>query len=469
MKKRIFWGIFFGFLAMSLWQGWKMCSYVISGGSNGYKDDKEVCIGGKLRIYACSYNDCIEQCGSCSWVAKRHPFTGNIMKCGLAKSADKIKNSKEYKLREIGEALADRDCEKAAELWHDDPQTYFGVTVYYENLQMPLLYYIIDYTEQCLPEVYAEDVDLSTIRYQGKTPFEYVLYYNRNALYNDKEEALKIMLLQKKELSEKDKDVAMVVDSVIRFDKTEMFEWLLDKGLSPTSVNKDGQSLLLRTAGMNRKGMAGLLMKKGVKPDENTPDKSRENIIAIARKYQRQRQRNIAAQINQRINDTPPLVYAITFKKEDVAKLLIEHGADVNACDHIGRTVLQLAVLHGEYEIAALLIEHGADVNGKGNNRNSDTSLMSAPFAAIGMAELLIENGADVNARNSYGSTPLLHATTFQSMFMKKGYIQLVELLLKHGAEVNVKDNYGHTPLKTAEENGYDEIAELLRQHGAKE
>lgn len=461
MKKRIFWGVFFGFLAMSLWQSWQVYRAIGN-------DREGICIKGKLMKYECQYCDSFDRQEECSWRVQKYRFSGSEVKCGIMEMLDRVMQPPLYKLEKIGEALAAGDCKKAAELWQSNPADYLNKFVNDEKYtSMPLLYYIIDNAEECLPEVYAEDIDFNAIKYHGETPFEYVLYHNR-------EKALKTMLLQKDVLSEKDKDMAMVVDNAIRRDKTEMFKWLLDNGLSPTSENKDGSSLLMRTIGMNRAKMAALLIERGVKPDQITQEKSGKNTVtdtvAAGEKLDKYRlQRLAVAKIKQRYNDTPPLIYAIAFEKKDAAKLLIEQGADVNVCDHIGRTALQLAVLHGEYEIAALLIEHSADVNGRGNNRNGDTPLMSAPFAAIGMAELLIENGADVNAKNSYGYTPLMSATTFQSMFMPKGYIQLVELLLKHGAEVNVKDDYGNTPLKNAEKNGYDEIAELLRQYGAKE
>lgn len=42
----------------------------------------------------------------------------------------------------------------------------------------------------------------------------------------------------------------------------------------------------------------------------------------------------------------------------------------------------------------------------------------------------------------------------------------MAELLIAHGADVNVKDLDGTTPLGLAVKEGYEELAELLRQHG---
>ena len=46
------------------------------------------------------------------------------------------------------------------------------------------------------------------------------------------------------------------------------------------------------------------------------------------------------------------------------ARLLIEHGADINARDNFNFTSLRRAVLKNSCEVALLLIENGADTNG---------------------------------------------------------------------------------------------------------
>jgi ankyrin repeat protein len=45
----------------------------------------------------------------------------------------------------------------------------------------------------------------------------------------------------------------------------------------------------------------------------------------------------------------------------------------------------------------------------------------------------------------------------------------VVELLTAKGADINSKDNKDKTALSLAKEQGHNEIAELLRKHGAKE
>ena len=55
------------------------------------------------------------------------------------------------------------------------------------------------------------------------------------------------------------------------------------------------------------------------------------------------------------------------FKDDSVLRLLLEHGADINAQSRRGRTPLQVATTNGLLEALCLLPEHGADVEAKSN------------------------------------------------------------------------------------------------------
>ena len=64
-------------------------------------------------------------------------------------------------------------------------------------------------------------------------------------------------------------------------------------------------------------------------------------------------------------DDFTPLHYAAFFDGPGAARLLIEHGADVNAFadNELGVHPLNSAAAAGAREIAAILLEHGADPN----------------------------------------------------------------------------------------------------------
>lgn len=120
------------------------------------------------------------------------------------------------------------------------------------------------------------------------------------------------------------------------------------------------------------------------------------------------------------------------------------------------------AVETGGVEIVRRLLYKGADVN---NDRNigGDTALMHAvAYGFTDIAKLLLEWGAYMNARNNYGETALMWAS-------RGGHIDTVKLLLDKGADVNAKDIYGKNALRCALARRFNNIAELLKQHGANE
>ena len=73
-----------------------------------------------------------------------------------------------------------------------------------------------------------------------------------------------------------------------------------------------------------------------------------------------------------------------------------------------GASPLHLAVLTSNKEIARLLIDNGADINIKAKDVDAGTPLHWAVYLGDReMAELLVEQGADVNAENKAGYRPI--------------------------------------------------------------
>ncbi len=152
-------------------------------------------------------------------------------------------------------------------------------------------------------------------------------------------------------------------------------------------------------------------------------------------------------------------------EKNDIQKVryLIAINADVNAKDpYASMTPLMMAAYDGYTEIAKLLIEKGAEVNAKGGVDMDMTPLIyAASQDRIDMVKLLIENGANVNVKTKYGWTPLFFAAS-------RGKVDVAKLLIDKGADVNVKLPTGETALSEAEKAGKSDIIKLLRQAGAK-
>ena len=79
----------------------------------------------------------------------------------------------------------------------------------------------------------------------------------------------------------------------------------------------------------------------------------------------------------------------------------------VQGMDADGDTPLHLAAGTNAREVAALLIEQGADVNAKAASLGTTPLHWAAVVNGRDVAALMIEQGADVNAKATEGDTPL--------------------------------------------------------------
>ena len=90
---------------------------------------------------------------------------------------------------------------------------------------------------------------------------------------------------------------------------------------------------------------------------------------------------------------------------QSIVETLLRAGGDVdirNKSDntgHMGETALHCAAFWGRYEIAKLLIDHGADVNAL-TDRRSTPLHDAARMSNAKLARLLLEKGAKPNARD---------------------------------------------------------------------
>jgi len=158
---------------------------------------------------------------------------------------------------------------------------------------------------------------------------------------------------------------------------------------------------------------------------------------------------------------TEPNIFeaAATGRIERVRELLKQNPELIHAWSPDGWTALHLNFNH--LEVAKLLIESGADLNLNSRNKLNATPLQGAAANNwIDLARLYLSRGANVNCRSEEGGSPLHEAAG-------NGFLEFAKLLVENGANVNQKDDNGKTPLTIALEYKQDELAKFLREHGA--
>jgi hypothetical protein len=154
-----------------------------------------------------------------------------------------------------------------------------------------------------------------------------------------------------------------------------------------------------------------------------------------------------------------PLHYAAACNMHDIAMfLIVEHSQDVNARGFDEEeTPLHVSSYRGHVEIARVLLKHGADIEARDS---ADYSLLEsvALRGHVALAQLLLEHGADASAQGKESrATPLYWASAV-------GQLAVAQVLLSHGADVTAQCEDNQTPLHRAEN---EEVAQLLLEHGA--
>ncbi len=156
-----------------------------------------------------------------------------------------------------------------------------------------------------------------------------------------------------------------------------------------------------------------------------------------------------------------PLHQAAYYNRVEIAKLLIDAGANVDSQSN-GGTPLYKAASEYNAEIAKLLIDAGANVDLQiGGNGNAPLHQMYG-FLSIyhlqrreDIVRMLLDANANVKLRNSSGETPL-HFVARTSLSDKTSVLWhdavgvVIRMLVDAGANVDAKDNYGETPLHEA-------------------
>ncbi|MEM7222885.1 MAG: ankyrin repeat domain-containing protein [Pseudomonadota bacterium] len=191
-----------------------------------------------------------------------------------------------------------------------------------------------------------------------------------------------------------------------------------------------------------------------------------------------------------------PLILASAAGNADLAKLLLDSGADPAAvtddgwsglhaaayngahqvAGHLiaagtplelrerdfGNTALLLAARRGSHGVVAALLDAGAEIEAR-DERNGNTALINAAFDPLVLTTLaeLIGRGADLDARASGdGLTALMAAVS-------RGNLPGAELLVASGAPLETANRNGYRALHLAASLGDLRLIDLLLERGA--
>ena len=177
----------------------------------------------------------------------------------------------------------------------------------------------------------------------------------------------------------------------------------------------------------------------------------------------------------------------------EVVNFLIEKGADIDATDRWGKSVLMYAL--SSPEAVNTLVKNGVNVN-NGTDRVGQTPLMYALHQSSRtppeVVDILLDNEADVHATTKGGVPVLMYALSPEHVnaLVKKGanvdvtdkdgktalmlaawsathdgrLIKVVHALIENGANMQITDKDGKTVLMLAKDHGHFEVVKILEE-----
>lgn len=260
-------------------------------------------------------------------------------------------------------------------------------------------------------------------------------------------ESVRLLLEKGATIEAKDRDGSTPLALAAYFRHADTARLLLAKGADPVAGGLAGEDALSRAAQESNSTRTALILERG--SDNKT---SSDALLAMSESR--------PLVVNEEKQDYP---VELAFPDDaEILRLLIEHGADIEARGEDGATPLIRAATFGQTGIVRDLLKHGANVAAKDNY--GDTALIAAACicAVIDMPDtlpsmkLLLENGADVNARNKVGATALMAAAGW-------GRTANIQLLIGKGAKIDIKDKNGDTALLISATGGALSMTDTAR------
>ncbi|KAK9780462.1 putative Fungal N-terminal domain-containing protein [Seiridium cardinale] len=150
------------------------------------------------------------------------------------------------------------------------------------------------------------------------------------------------------------------------------------------------------------------------------------------------------------------LHYCAIYNNDEIAEILISHGADINTRDNQLRSPLQVALVSESAKVAALFIQSNCFLGDS----------VSAIYSVVKRAEE-VPDVIDILKALAIHLNKAPHGPYLIQQAIGRNDTRILRLLCEAGLDVNIKDTHGLPPLCHAMLQKRDEAFRILIQHGA--
>jgi len=161
-----------------------------------------------------------------------------------------------------------------------------------------------------------------------------------------------------------------------------------------------------------------------------------------------------------------PLHVAAFMKQRDAMKALVDAGADPNALDADRYDMVTIAAVADDPATMEAALKLGNRATNVTSRYDGTALIAAAHLGHVEVVRILIKAGAPLDHVNNLGWTALI-----ESIVLGDGgprHLDTLRALVEAGADVNRPDRTGRTPLALARARGYDAMARILEQRGAR-
>ncbi|EED24650.1 ankyrin repeat-containing protein, putative [Talaromyces stipitatus ATCC 10500] len=247
-----------------------------------------------------------------------------------------------------------------------------------------------------------------------------------------------------KEMSTGNGQVPELVTTVCENDKKGISKPVLQT--AATVGHRGLMQLLLQT------GTEGSTMSGGETPLHCAAGKDHDEVVKLLMVR--------GAELDSRDKDgQTPLSRAAHKGHKSTVKLMLRYGAYRDSRDNYGQIALVWAAALGHIAVVELLLQEKADINAV-PSKNGRTALQAAAEGGhLAVVERLLQEEADVNA------APAVNGRTALQAAAGGGHLAVVERLLQEKADVNAAPaENGRTALQAAAEGGHLAVVERLQE-----
>ena len=318
--------------------------------------------------------------------------------------------------------------------------------------------------------------------------------------------AVRVLLNQQLDVNAREPDGATALHWAVHWNDLDTADLLIRAGASVDAANDYGVTPLLLACSDASSAMIDTLLTVGANPNVSLPS-GQSPLMTAARTGKVDGVKALlasGARVNARetVKGQTALMWAVSEKHIEVARILVDHDADVGARSNSGFTALLVAARGGDLDMVRLFLGNGADVN-ETDSEGASALLVATVRGHAAAAEFLLDQGADPNA-NGPGYTALHWAagtwetgstynlslaesvgewSALAGIPTREGKLSVIRSLLAHGADLNArvtkdpprfgysqfKGNYliGATPFYLAAQAGDAPVMRLLLAHGA--